>query len=115
MTAAAGRKITVLRGDGVTLADAADEFLSTHLVASPNTHRAYASAIDRTITAAGVGTRRLADVGASSRSRSSMRAVEVTGHRPAGRPSTGAFRSAAAAARPPADTRAAISIARASD
>lgn len=29
VTAAAGRKITALRGDGVTLVEAADEFLST--------------------------------------------------------------------------------------
>ncbi|MCW2919947.1 MAG: hypothetical protein JWN52_8015 [Actinomycetia bacterium] len=62
MTAAAGRKITVLRGDGVTLAEAGDEFLSTNRVANPNTHRAYASAIDRTIAEVGGGTRRLAEV-----------------------------------------------------
>ena len=62
MTAAAGRKITALRGDGVTLAEAADEFLSTHRVANPNTHRAYASVIDRTIAEIGGGARRLADV-----------------------------------------------------
>lgn len=46
-------KITALRGADITLADAADEFLSTHRVANPNTHRAYASAIDRTIAAVG--------------------------------------------------------------
>jgi hypothetical protein len=40
VTAAADRKITVLRGSGVTFAEAADEFLSTHRVANPNTHRA---------------------------------------------------------------------------
>lgn len=62
MTAAAERKITALRGDGVTLAEAADEFLSTHRVANPNTHRAYASVIDRTIAEIGGGARRLADV-----------------------------------------------------
>jgi integrase len=62
MTAAAGRKVTALRGGDVTLADASDEFLSTHRVTNPNTHRAYASAIDRTIAAVGGGTRRLADV-----------------------------------------------------
>ncbi|MFD0852375.1 hypothetical protein ACFQ07_09080 [Actinomadura adrarensis] len=47
------RKIAALRGDGVTLAAAADEFLSTHRVANRNTRRAYASAIDRTIEAVG--------------------------------------------------------------
>jgi hypothetical protein len=62
MTAAAEPKITALRGSGVTLADAADEFLSTHRVANPNTHRAYTSAIDRTIEAVGGRDRRLADV-----------------------------------------------------
>jgi integrase len=62
VSAAAERKITALRGDGVTLAEAADEFLSTNRVANPNTHRAYASAIDRTIEQAGGGARRLADV-----------------------------------------------------
>ncbi|MEU7004942.1 tyrosine-type recombinase/integrase [Nonomuraea sp. NPDC046570] len=35
---------------------------STHQVANPNTHRAYASAIDRTIAEIGGGARRLADV-----------------------------------------------------
>ncbi|GLY76067.1 hypothetical protein [Actinoallomurus iriomotensis] len=62
MTTAADRKVTALRGGGVTLADAADEFLSTHRVANLNTHRAYASAVDRTIAAVGGGARRLADV-----------------------------------------------------
>jgi len=62
VSAAAERNLTALRGNGVTLADAADEFLGTHRVANPNTHRAYASAIDRTIAAVGGGTRRLADV-----------------------------------------------------
>jgi integrase len=38
-----------LRGQGVDLAAAADAFLSTTRVANPNTHRAYASAVDRTI------------------------------------------------------------------
>jgi integrase len=61
MTAASDR-FAALRGGGVTLADAAEEFLSTHRVANPNTHRAYASAIDRTIAAVGGGARRLADV-----------------------------------------------------
>ena len=62
MSAAAERKITALRGDAVTLADAADEFLGTHRVANPNTHRAYASAIDRTIAALGGRDRLLADI-----------------------------------------------------
>ncbi|MEV1179578.1 site-specific integrase, partial [Nonomuraea sp. NPDC049784] len=59
---AAEPKITALSGGGVTLADAADEFLSTHRVANSNTHRAYTSAIDHTIAAVGGGARRLADV-----------------------------------------------------
>ncbi|MBB6347233.1 integrase [Nonomuraea muscovyensis] len=61
-SSAADRKITALRGDGIALAEAADEFLSTHRVANPNTHRAYASAIDRTIAAIGGRDRLLADV-----------------------------------------------------
>jgi hypothetical protein len=75
MTATAGRKITALRGDGITLAEAADEFLSTHRVANPNTHRAYASAIDRTIAEIGGGARRLADVADSEIRRRPRRAV----------------------------------------
>ncbi|MEV3986914.1 tyrosine-type recombinase/integrase [Nonomuraea sp. NPDC049758] len=59
---AAEAKVTALRGAAVTLADAADEFLSTHRLANPNTHRAYASAIDRTIAAVGGRDRLLADV-----------------------------------------------------
>ncbi|MFF5265303.1 tyrosine-type recombinase/integrase [Actinomadura viridis] len=62
MTGAAERKITALRGNDVTLAEAADEFLSTNRAANPNTHRAYASAIDRTIECLGGGDRRLDDV-----------------------------------------------------
>ncbi|WP_344830649.1 hypothetical protein [Nonomuraea dietziae] len=45
----AAPKITALRGGHVTLAAAADAFLATPRTANPNTHRAYASAIDRTI------------------------------------------------------------------
>ncbi|WP_236051970.1 tyrosine-type recombinase/integrase [Nonomuraea cypriaca] len=45
----AAPKITALRGGGVTLVAAADAFLATSRTANPNTHRAYASAIDRTI------------------------------------------------------------------
>ncbi|MFG2088517.1 tyrosine-type recombinase/integrase [Spirillospora sp. NPDC048824] len=55
-------KITALRGSDITLASAADEFLGTHRVANPNTHRAYASAIDRTIATVGGRDRLLADV-----------------------------------------------------
>lgn len=61
MSATAERKITALRGETVTLAAAADAYLSTSRVANPNTHRAYASAIDSTATLLGGG-RRLADV-----------------------------------------------------
>jgi integrase len=62
MSAGAARKVTVIRGGDVTLADAADEFLGSHRVANPNTHRAYASAVDRTIAVLGGRERRLADV-----------------------------------------------------
>jgi integrase len=55
-------KVTAIRGAEITLADAADEFLGTHRVANPNTHRAYASAIDRTIEKVGGRDRLLADV-----------------------------------------------------
>ncbi|WP_205314899.1 hypothetical protein [Nonomuraea lactucae] len=59
---AAVSKVTALRGTAITLADAADESLGTHRLANPNTHRAYASVIDRTIAALGGGDRLLADV-----------------------------------------------------
>ncbi|RSN15653.1 site-specific integrase [Nonomuraea sp. WAC 01424] len=49
----AAPKIATLRGAGVSLAAAADAFLATARTANPNTHRAYASAIDRTIAALG--------------------------------------------------------------
>ncbi|WP_246647171.1 site-specific integrase [Nonomuraea ceibae] len=42
-------KVTALRGGGVSLAAAADAFLPIPRTANLNTHRAYASAIDRTI------------------------------------------------------------------
>ncbi|GAA0937794.1 hypothetical protein [Nonomuraea longicatena] len=58
MSTAAERKITELRGDGVTLTAASEEYLSTARVANPNTHRAHASAIDHTIAQLGGGTRR---------------------------------------------------------
>ena len=59
---AANAKVTALHGAAINLGDAADEFLSTHRVANDNTRRAYASAIDRTIAAAGGRERLLADV-----------------------------------------------------
>ncbi|MBF8193049.1 site-specific integrase [Nonomuraea sp. K274] len=40
-------KVAALRGGYITLAEAADAFLATSRTANPNTHRAYASAIDR--------------------------------------------------------------------
>nr|SBO96688.1 Mobile element protein [Nonomuraea gerenzanensis] len=43
----AAPKISALRGGHITLAAAADAFLATPPTANPNTHRAYASAIDR--------------------------------------------------------------------
>jgi hypothetical protein len=52
----AARKVSPLRGDGVDLAAAAeDAFLSTARVANPNTPRAYAGAIDRTVALLGPG------------------------------------------------------------
>ncbi|MEV4292391.1 TFIIB-type zinc ribbon-containing protein [Nonomuraea bangladeshensis] len=54
-------KVTALRGGGVSLAAAADAFLATPRTANPNTHRAYASAIDRVIALLGRD-RPLADV-----------------------------------------------------
>lgn len=61
-TVTAAARVTAIRGAAVTLADAADAFLGTHRVANPNTHRAYASAIDRIIDRAGGRGRLLADV-----------------------------------------------------
>jgi hypothetical protein len=58
---AASRKVTTLRGEHVDLTAAADAYLSTTRVDNPNTHRAYASAIDRIITLLGAD-RHLADV-----------------------------------------------------
>jgi integrase len=43
----AGTAVTAARGSGVTLADAADAFLSSPRVDSPNTRRAYAGVLDR--------------------------------------------------------------------
>lgn len=62
MSTTAARKVTAICGAAITLADAADEFLATRRVANPHTHRAYASAIDRTIAAVGGRDRLLADV-----------------------------------------------------
>ncbi|MFI6180347.1 tyrosine-type recombinase/integrase [Nonomuraea sp. NPDC051191] len=59
---AAAAKVTAIRDAGVTLADAADEFLATHRVANPNTYRAYASAVDRTVATVGGRDRLLANV-----------------------------------------------------
>ncbi|GGP06227.1 hypothetical protein GCM10012278_28790 [Nonomuraea glycinis] len=42
-------KVAALHGGHVTLAAAADAYLATPRTANPNTHRAYASAIDRVI------------------------------------------------------------------
>ncbi|MFI7135195.1 tyrosine-type recombinase/integrase [Nonomuraea sp. NPDC050153] len=54
-------KIAAIRGGDVSLAAAADAFLATARTANPNTHRAYASAIDR-VTARLGRDRPLADV-----------------------------------------------------
>jgi hypothetical protein len=42
----AAGEVTAIRGGGVTLAEAADAFLSSPRAASPNTRRAYAGVID---------------------------------------------------------------------
>ncbi|MGW4794928.1 hypothetical protein ACWEPC_21200 [Nonomuraea sp. NPDC004297] len=49
----AAPKVTALRGGGVSLTAAADAFLAIPRTANPNTHRASASASDRTITLLG--------------------------------------------------------------
>ncbi|GLW13113.1 hypothetical protein Misp01_82410 [Microtetraspora sp. NBRC 13810] len=49
----AAPKVAALRGGNVTLAAAADAYLSSQRTANPNTHRAYTSAIDRTIALLG--------------------------------------------------------------
>lgn len=46
-------KIAALRGGHISLAAAADAFLATARTANPNTHRAYASAVDRVIALLG--------------------------------------------------------------
>ncbi|MGI5290922.1 tyrosine-type recombinase/integrase [Nonomuraea polychroma] len=58
---AAARKVAALRGDATTLAAAAEAFLASTRLANPNTHRAYVSAIDRTVGALGRD-RLLADI-----------------------------------------------------
>ncbi len=49
--------MTVIRGGAVTLAEAADAFLSSPWVASANTRRAYAAVIDRLIAELGTADR----------------------------------------------------------
>ena len=61
VTGAAGRNVSAIRGGAVTLSAAADEFLSAPRMSNPNTRRAYAGAIDRTIAVLGPG-RLLTDV-----------------------------------------------------
>jgi hypothetical protein len=60
VTAASGRRVSAIQGADTTLAAPADAYLSTARVSNPNTHRAYAGAIDRTIALLG-RSRRLAD------------------------------------------------------
>ncbi|MFB4276891.1 hypothetical protein ACBJ59_16480 [Nonomuraea sp. MTCD27] len=48
-------KVAPLRGGYITLAEAADAFLAIPRTANPNTHRAYASAIDRVTALLGRG------------------------------------------------------------
>jgi hypothetical protein len=57
----AGTAVTATRGGSVTLAGAADAFLSSPRVASPNTRRAYAGVLDRLAAELGPG-RQLAAV-----------------------------------------------------
>jgi integrase len=57
----AGTSVTGIRGGNVTLAEAADAFLSSPRVDSPNTRRAYASVLDHLAAEIGPG-RPLADV-----------------------------------------------------
>ncbi|MEV4182994.1 MarR family winged helix-turn-helix transcriptional regulator [Streptosporangium canum] len=53
MSTAAGRKVSALRGEHVDLTAAAERFPSTDRIGDPNTQRAYASAIDRTVVPPG--------------------------------------------------------------
>jgi hypothetical protein len=50
----AAGNVTVIRGSAVTLAEAADAFLPSPRVASPNTRRAYTGVIDRLATELGL-------------------------------------------------------------
>jgi integrase len=49
----AAREVAVIRGGGITVAEAADAFLSSPRVASANTRRAYAGVLDRLVTELG--------------------------------------------------------------
>jgi hypothetical protein len=57
----AGTAVTAIRGGAVTVAEAADAFLSSPRAASPNTRRAYAGVLDRLAAELGPG-RQLAAV-----------------------------------------------------
>ncbi len=57
----AGTAVTAIRGGAVTLAEAADAFLSSPRADSPNTRRAYAGVLDRLAAELGPG-RQLAAV-----------------------------------------------------
>ena len=57
----AGAAVTAIWGGAVTLAEAADAFLSSPRAASPNTRRAYAGVLDRLAAELGPG-RQLAAV-----------------------------------------------------
>jgi len=46
-------EVTAIRGGAVTIAEAADAFLSSPQFASPNTRRAYAGVLDRLVTELG--------------------------------------------------------------
>jgi hypothetical protein len=53
----AGTNLTGIRGGAVTLAEAADAFLSSPRTGSPNTRRAYAGVLDRLAAELGPGRR----------------------------------------------------------
>jgi len=52
------RQVTAIRSGAVTVADAVGAFLASPRTASPNTHRAYASVLDRLGAELGPGRRR---------------------------------------------------------
>ncbi len=58
---AATANLTTIRGATITLAEAADAFLSSARMGNPNTRRAYAGALDRLAAELGAG-RQLAAV-----------------------------------------------------